>query len=94
MKAQELKDAIATGTDYFLLDVREKAEVEGGDVIEGSVHIPMGQVFLEAAKGALPKDKKIITICRSGTRAGIVARELAQKGYDIEALEGGMEGWR
>ncbi|MDP3999198.1 MAG: rhodanese-like domain-containing protein [bacterium] len=95
MKTSELKEKIKKGEDVILLDVREKEEVEaGGDMIEGAKNIPMGKVFTEAAKGNLPKDKKIITICKTGGRCEIVARELKQKGFDIEHLEGGIEEWK
>ncbi len=79
----------------ILLDVREKEEVEeSGEGVQGSRNVPMGKVFTEAAKGNLPKDKKIVAICKTGGRCEIVARELKQKGYDIEHLEGGIEGWK
>ena len=95
MKVFELKDKLAKGEDVLLLDVREKEEIEDSeDKIEGSQHMPMGRVFVEANKGNLPKDKKIVTICKSGTRCEIVARELRQKGYDIEHLEGGLNEWQ
>jgi len=54
----------------------------------------MGKVFTEAAKGNLPKDKRIITVCKTGGRCEIVARELQKKGYNIEHLEGGIEEWK
>ncbi len=38
--------------------------------------------------------EKIITVCKSGTRCEIVARELKQKGFAIDHLEGGIEGWK
>lgn len=77
-----------------MLDVREQDEAEKSGVkIEGSQNIPMGRVFIEVGKDSLPKDKKIITICKTGGRCEIVARELKQKGYDVEYLEGGIEAW-
>ena len=95
MKANELKRKLADGEDIVLLDVREAEEVAGSrQSVEGSRNVPMGKVFTEAAKGNLPKDKKIITICKTGGRCEIVARELKQKGYNIEHLEGGIEGWQ
>lgn len=94
MKPQELKELIKKGEDVELLDVREGEEFQEGEKIEGAKNMPMGKVFVEAAKGNLPKEKKIITICKTGGRCEIVARELKQKGYDIEHLEGGIEGWK
>lgn len=95
MKVAELKGKIKNGEDVLLLDVRERDEIaQSGNVIEGSRNIPMGDVLVEAAKGSLPKDRKIVTICRSGSRSGFVARDLVKKGYDAESLDGGMEEWR
>lgn len=94
MKPSELKEKIEKGEELMLLDVREEDEVrQDRNVIPGSENIPMGMVFTEESKGRLPKRKKIITICKSGRRAGIVADELSRLGYDIESLEGGMDAW-
>ena len=93
MKVSELKEKLQKNEDVRILDVRENEEFEQGEAIPGSENMPMGKVFLEASKGTLPKDKKIVTVCKSGTRCEIVARELKQKGYDIEHLEGGLNAW-
>lgn len=94
MRASELKERLQNKEDIMVLDVREHDEAEAsGEAIEGSQNMPMGKVFVEASKGALPKDKKIVTVCKSGTRCEIVARELKQKGFDIDYLEGGMNAW-
>jgi rhodanese-related sulfurtransferase len=95
MRAEELKEKLKSGEEMVLLDVRERDEAEeSGERIEGSQNVPMGKVFTEAATGALPKDKKIVAICKTGGRCEIVARELQKKGYDIEYLEGGIEEWK
>ena len=95
MKVSDLKELLKKGEDILLLDVREKDEAEAnGEKIEGSRNVPMGKVFTEAAKGNLPKDKRIITVCKTGGRCEIVARELQKKGYNIEHLEGGIEEWK
>jgi rhodanese-related sulfurtransferase len=94
MKVQELKEKLAKGESLKLIDVREKDEYEQGDKIEGAENIPMGKVFVEATQGTLPKDQHIVTICKTGGRCEIVARELKNKGYTIEHLEGGIEEWK
>lgn len=93
MNAQELKREIAEGKQVELIDVREKDEFSQGDKIPGSKNVPMGQMFVDAAEGRLPKDKKIVTIRKSGTRCEIVANELKKSGYNIEHLEGGVNAW-
>ncbi|MCK9361297.1 rhodanese-like domain-containing protein [Patescibacteria group bacterium] len=92
MKATELKTKLQNN-EVKVLDVREQEEFDLSGAIPGSENVPMGKVFVEASKGLLPKDKKIVTVCKSGTRCEIVARELKQKGYDIEFLEGGLDAW-
>lgn len=95
MKAHDLKQKLDAGEDMVVLDVREADEFgTGDDAITGAQNMPMGKVFTEAAKGNLPKDKKIVTVCKSGSRCEIVARELKEKGYDIEHLEGGLSAWQ
>ncbi len=91
MKTEELKKKLENKEDVLLLDVREKDEYERSVGIEGAENVPMGKVFVMANKGELPKNKKIVTICKTGGRCEIVARELKQKGFDIEHLEGGIE---
>lgn len=93
MKIEDLKQKIENKEDVLVLDVREGEEV-GGEKIDWAQHMPMGKVFLEAKRGTLPKDKKIVAVCKTGGRCEIVARELRNEGYDIEHLEGGIEGWK
>ncbi len=93
MKAEELKQKIASGDVMEIIDVREKEEFDNGIKIKGAKNIPMGQMFVDASMGKLLKDKKIVAVCKSGARCEIVARELSKKGFDIDFLEGGMGAW-
>lgn len=94
MKPDELRKKLAGKEKVEIIDVREADEFAQGDKIEGAKNMPMGRVFVEAQKGTLPKDKKIITVCKTGGRCEIIARELGKKGFDIEYLEGGIEAWK
>ena len=91
MKPHELKKRLEQGEDIELLDIREQDEFDAGNTVEKAQNIPMGKVFVKAMKGELSKDKQIITICKTGGRCEIVARELQDKGYKIEHLEGGLD---
>lgn len=93
MDTQTLKQHLEQGDDITILDVREAEELEGTESILGAQHMPMGKVFTEAKKGNLAKNKKIVAVCKVGGRCDIIARELSQKGFDIEALEGGLDAW-
>jgi len=90
MKKETFEELIKNRDEVLLLDIREAEELSGDETIEGAVNMPMGKVFTEAIKNNLPKDKQIIVFCRTGGRASIVERELQERGYMINGLEGGL----
>lgn len=72
-----------------LIDVRETWEFAGGNV-EGSLNIPLGQVFSQVEKfRSMPKP--IILFCMSGNRSGMAEAFLKAQGV-TEAYNGGA--WR
>jgi rhodanese-related sulfurtransferase len=71
----------------FLLDVREPLEL-AVESVPGAVNIPLGQ--LRARLGELPRDREILTVCRSGGRAYFATRILLQNGFSTRVLSGGM----
>ena len=77
-------------TDAVLLDVREADELADGR-IAGSTHIPLGQ--LPARFVELDRTRPVITVCRSGGRSSQAAQFLADQGYDVADLDGGMARW-
>ena len=80
----------ADRTDAVLLDVREVDELVEGRVA-GSTHIPLGQ--LPARTFELDTSRPVITGCRSGGRSSQAAQFLADQGYDVADLAGGMTRW-
>ena len=90
MKKETFKEIIETDNSILLLDIREPEELLIEETIPGAKNVPMGKVFTEAIKGNLPKDVEIIVFCRTGGRAGIVERELRERGYQADGLEGGL----
>jgi len=87
VKAEQLG---AVRDQRHLLDVREDEEWVAGH-IAGSQHIPLGQ--LEARLDEVPRDRTVVTVCRSGHRSGIAAKGLAARGITAENLEGGVIDW-
>ncbi len=80
--------------DVALLDVRTAAEYAEGH-IEGAILVDQKQGdFIEKAKAALPKDKKIAVYCRSGRRSADAANRLAAEGYQCVNLKGGIIAWK
>jgi rhodanese-related sulfurtransferase len=73
-----------------LLDVREATEWDAGHAPQ-AVWIPMGE--LQGRVGELPEDRRIVAICRSGSRSHAVTGALLEAGFDAVNLDGGMRAW-
>jgi rhodanese-related sulfurtransferase len=76
--------------DLQILDVREDDEWTAGR-IEGAVHIPLGE--LDTRVSELDRDRPVVTVCRSGGRAGKAAELLNAAGLNAEVMDGGMTQW-
>ncbi len=74
----------------LLLDVREPDEWAAGHAPDARL-LPMGQV--QASVADLPKDRRIVAICRSGGRSAAVTEALNAWGLDAVNLAGGMRAW-
>lgn len=87
MKPEDLRKA---QPEHHLLDVREDDEWQAGH-IEGAQHIPLGA--LGDRVGELPTGRRIVAVCRSGSRSAAAVRGLKQLGYDALNLDGGVTAW-
>lgn len=72
-----------------VLDVREPVEWQAGH-IEGAVHIPLSE--LVERRGEVP-DTQTLVVCKVGGRSAQAVAYLAQQGYDVVNLDGGMLDW-
>lgn len=79
------------GQGATLLDVREAAEWRAGRA-PGAQHIPLRQLTTRLSE--LPTGGTVITVCRSGHRSALAAALLADAGYDVVNLAGGMLAWQ
>ena len=77
--------------EWLFLDVREQYEWEEAH-IEWATLIPLGQ--LADRHNELPKDRKIVVVCRSGNRS-IEGRDilLAAGFTNVTSMAGGMNDW-
>lgn len=73
-----------------IVDVRQPVETRAGSV-PGAVLIPLTEFGRRL--GELPRDRPILTICRSGHRSPVAARQLRQAGYDVTDVAGGTMAW-
>jgi rhodanese-related sulfurtransferase len=88
VEADDAAELVEAGA--LVLDVREPDEWAAGHVAD-SVHIPMGD--LAGRAGELPTDRRIVAVCRSGQRSGVVTAALAGAGFDAVNLAGGLQAW-
>jgi rhodanese-related sulfurtransferase len=79
---------------FLLLDVRTVEEFNAGH-IENAKNIPHLDI-INNPNSLLPyKNKKIIIYCRSGRRAGLVEKELIDRGFiNVLHLHGDMNSWQ
>jgi rhodanese-related sulfurtransferase len=74
--------------EAVLLDVREPPEWAAGHAPQAA-HVPLGSLAPEA----VPQDRPVIAVCRSGNRSGKAADTLAAAGVRVHNLAGGMAAW-
>jgi rhodanese-related sulfurtransferase len=77
---------------FTLLDVREPWEFQAAH-LEGSKHIPMGDIPSRAHQ-ELDPDAHIVVMCHHGVRSLSVANWLRQQGFEkAQSMRGGIDGW-
>lgn len=75
----------------FMLDVREPDEWAAGH-IPGATLIPLGQ--LPGRLAEVPRDRLIVTVCRSGNRSAQARDILLGAGIQgVSSMSGGMNEW-
>ncbi|MCZ3387263.1 MAG: rhodanese-like domain-containing protein [Actinomycetia bacterium] len=85
-EARELVDAGAV-----MVDVRTTSEWNAGHSAL-ALHMALDQ--LSQKQRRIPKDKKVVVVCRSGNRSRGAAKHLIESGYDAVNLAGGMHAWQ
>ena len=90
ISVKELKEALDSGQDVTLLDVREGWE-HAYVHFTGALHIPLGQ--LGARLEEIQAEKLHIIYCHHGTRSLHAALALAARGYNVLSLRGGINRW-
>jgi CRP-like cAMP-binding protein len=81
----EARHLLAAGA--MLLDVRLEEEYQAG-TLKGSINLPLYLLRVRAA--ALPPRKKYVLFCQHEERSSAAAFLLAQRGFDVYVLKGGL----
>lgn len=91
IKASEAKSLLAANKKVFLLDVRTPEEFGQGR-LQGAVLIPINEV--ERRIGEIPRNRPVVVYCAVGSRSGLVAGYLTQRGYgEVYNMHDGIVGW-
>ena len=89
----ELREQLASVRPPLLLDVRTTAEFETAH-IAGAYNVPLDTLREHRAELAEHLDSDVVLVCRSGQRAGMAERALAEAGLPgIRVLTGGIVAW-
>jgi len=74
-----------------VIDVRQMQEIAAGTVPRAE---PLPLHTLPAKIHELPRDEKLVMVCRSGARSAQACLFLQQQGFsNVYNLRGGMMGW-
>ena len=92
IKPEGFIEDLKKGKQFVAIDIRTPAEsVVFTITFPGSMRIPANEVFKPENLARLPKDKHIIVVCKSGTRASAVGTALRHIGFDnVYILKGGI----
>jgi glyoxylase-like metal-dependent hydrolase (beta-lactamase superfamily II) len=95
-----LRDRIDAGEALTILDTRMSSEYEEWR-IEGpnveSINVPyfkfLDEDIDDEVLNSIPADRKITVLCAKGGASEYVAGVLAERGYEVNHLDEGMNGW-
>jgi NADPH-dependent 2,4-dienoyl-CoA reductase/sulfur reductase-like enzyme/rhodanese-related sulfurtransferase len=89
----EVKKKLESGEDFILLDVRSPAEWQAQRIEGKQVRlIPLPE--LRRRIGELPRDKEIVTVCRTSVRAYLAQRILDGAGFkNVKIMDGSLAAW-
>ena len=91
ISVQQGKEMIDKG-EFFILDVRTREEYNESHIM-GSTLIPVEDLDIRFKE--LPRDKKILVYCRTGSRSATASEILVKNGFTlIYNMQGGITGWK
>ena len=96
----ELKARIDAGDDITLLDTRMESDYEEwrieGETVE-SINVPYFEFLDEEIDddvlARIPEDREITVLCAKGGASEYAAGALKERGYDVDHVADGMNGW-
>ena len=87
----EPDDLAASLRDYVVIDIRDRADWEGGH-IPGSAHVPIDRVHSQWRRADLRLP--VAVLGERDDEAEAVARSVVEQGGDAVTVRGGASAWR
>ena len=88
---RELQARLAGGEALQLIDVRERFEWDVAR-LPGALLVPF--VTLPEVLGTLDRARQVVVYCKGGARGRVAACYLADAGFRVANLAGGISQWR
>ena len=91
--AEELLKMRQINPGLKLLDVREEFELEEIPLLDGAVHVPLGDISVQALLDVgIDKKDQFVVYCHSGNRSKVACQVLYCQDYlNVKDLDGGIE---
>jgi phage shock protein E len=94
VEAKNLFDAINSGQNIIILDVRTPHEYSK-EKIGGSINLPVDQIEEKVENFIKDKKSKIYVYCLSGSRSVFAVNAMVKLGYtDVFNVKSGLLAWR
>ena len=94
MKPDKFVNAVKAKAPLVVIDVRTPAEINiVSATLPGTLAIPINELFKPESLAAIPTDKKVVILCKSGARATAAGTALRHIGFkNVYVLKGGLKG--
>lgn len=92
ISSHELTRLVNDGS-AMVLDVREAKDYKAGHIVD-AVNIPFNAMEKRIVELDKYEGKTIVIVDKMGQHAGAVGKQLAQRGFSISRLSGGMMDWQ
>ncbi|NHO85443.1 rhodanese-like domain-containing protein [Pseudoteredinibacter isoporae] len=92
ISSHELTRLVNDG-EAVILDVRETKEFNAGHIVD-ALNIPFNTMEKRIVELDKHEGKTIVVVDKMGQHAGAVGKQLAQRGFSVNRLSGGMMDWQ
>jgi len=90
----DVKNRLARGEKFMLVDVREESEF-ASDHLPGAIHLGKGVIERDIEVHVPDLNAPMILYCGGGFRSALAADNLQKMGYtNVISMDGGIRQWR